>query len=84
MDDNQIKKIKGLLSNEKTIVIIPHKNPDGDAIGSCTALDSYLKKLGHISLIVSPNHFPKFLNWMDPMKKIKIFECASSWKDRNN
>ena len=45
MDDNQIKKIKDLLSKEKTIVIIPHKNPDGDAIGSSTALDSYLKKL---------------------------------------
>ena len=65
------KKIKGLLSKEKTIVIIPHKNPDGDAIGSSTALDSYLKKLGHKSLIICPNHFPKFLNWMDPKKKLK-------------
>ena len=82
MHSNQIKKIKGLLSNEKTIVIIPHKNPDGDAIGSCTALDSYLKKLGHISLIVSPNHFPKFLNWMDPMKKIKIFEDENELKHK--
>ena len=51
MDQKQIKKIKGLLSKEKTIVIIPHKNPDGDAIGSSTALDSYLKKLGHQLLL---------------------------------
>ena len=62
MDQKQIKKIKGLLSKEKTIVIIPHKNPDGDAIGSSTALDSYLKKLGHKSLIICPNHFPKLTN----------------------
>ena len=82
MDDNQIKKIKGLLSKEKTIVIIPHKNPDGDAIGSSTALDSYLKKLGHKSLIVCPNHFPKFLNWMDPKKKIKIFEDENELKHK--
>ncbi len=81
MDNNQTKKIKVLLSKEKTIVIIPHKNPDGDAIGSSTALDSYLKKLGHKSLIVSPNHFPKFLSWMDPNKKIKIFEDDNELKN---
>ena len=72
MNIDQYKKIKQLLSSKKDIVIIPHKNPDGDAIGSSTALDSYLKKLGHKSLIICPNHFPKFLNWMDPKKKIKI------------
>ena len=38
MNNEEIKKIKNLFSEKKEIVIIPHKNPDGDAIGSSTAL----------------------------------------------
>ena len=47
MNEVQINKIKSLLSDKKGIVIIPHKNPDGDAIGSSTGLKGYLDKLGH-------------------------------------
>ena len=47
MDNTQLNKIKSILSVKKKIVIIPHKNPDGDAIGSSTGLKYYLDKIGH-------------------------------------
>ena len=47
MNNEQINKIKLLLSSKRDIVIIPHKNPDGDAIGSSTGLKYYFDKLGH-------------------------------------
>jgi phosphoesterase RecJ-like protein len=54
--------------------VIPHKNPDGDAIGSCVAINELLKSLGHKSSIISPNNFPDFLKWMDNQNEIKIYE----------
>ena len=73
MNDTEIDKIKNLLSEKKDIVIIPHKNPDGDAIGASTGLRFYLDNFNHNIEIISPNQFPDFLKWMDPENSIKIF-----------
>ncbi|AXT53478.1 bifunctional oligoribonuclease/PAP phosphatase NrnA [Aquimarina sp. BL5] len=64
MNTSEIKEIKVLLSTPKKIVIIPHKNPDGDAIGSTLALHHYLSGLGHHSTVITPNDYPKFLKWI--------------------
>ena len=73
MKVNEIDKIKSLLSKKKDIVIIPHKNPDGDAIGASTGLKNYFDNFNHNVEIISPNKFPDFLRWMDPDNQIKIF-----------
>ena len=73
MNNEEIKKIKNLFSKKKEIVIIPHKNPDGDAIGSSTALKYFLEKYDHNISIISPNDFPKFLKWMDYKNEIEVF-----------
>ena len=73
MNNEEIKKIKNLFSEKKEIVIIPHKNPDGDAIGSSTALKYFLEKYDHNISIISPNDFPKFLKWMDYKNEIEVF-----------
>ena len=64
MNTNEIREIKELLSSPKNIVIIPHKNPDGDAIGSTLALHHYLTALGHYSNVITPNDYPDFLKWI--------------------
>jgi phosphoesterase RecJ-like protein len=74
MDYKEIESLKTVLTNALNIVIIPHKNPDGDAIGSCVALNEILKSLGKNSNIITPNDFPDFLKWMDKKNEIKIFE----------
>ncbi len=73
MKVSEIDKIKSLLSEKKDIVIIPHKNPDGDAIGASTGLKNYFDNFNHNVKIISPNKFPDFLSWMDPDNQIKIF-----------
>ena len=57
MNISEINKIKSLLSKKKDIVIIPHKNPDGDAIGASTGLMNYLNKFNHNVQIISPNKY---------------------------
>ncbi|MEN1784305.1 MAG: bifunctional oligoribonuclease/PAP phosphatase NrnA [Bacteroidota bacterium] len=66
--------LQKLLSTSKNIVIVPHKNPDGDAIGSSLGLYHFLKFLQKESTVVVPNDFPKFLKWMPGSETILIHE----------
>ena len=70
LNTDEIFELKKILNKPKKIVIVPHKNPDGDAIGSTLGLSLMLKKLGHEVQIISPNDFPKFLKWLPEAKKI--------------
>ncbi len=74
MQMQNFEELKKLLSQPKRIVLLPHRNPDGDAIGSTLAMLHYLTKLGHECVIIAPNDFPKFLKWMDGAKKIIVAE----------
>ncbi|ARN76838.1 DHH family phosphoesterase [Nonlabens spongiae] len=64
MNENQVKELKSILTQPKKITVVPHKSPDGDAVGSTTALKGYLDQLGHEVSLVTPNDFPKFLKWL--------------------
>ena len=64
MNKQDITSIKQLLSTPKKIVIVPHKNPDGDAIGSTLGLYHYLIKGQHEVNVLVPNDYPKFLKWI--------------------
>jgi phosphoesterase RecJ-like protein len=65
-DNEIIGAISDLLSqNTLPIVVVPHSNPDGDAIGSAYGLAVVLKNAGHDVKIVSPNDYPGFLSWLN-------------------
>ncbi|WP_055445411.1 DHH family phosphoesterase [Lacinutrix himadriensis] len=64
MKKQDITNIKTLLQSPKKIVIVPHKNPDGDAIGSTLGLYLYLLKYNHEVRVIAPNDYPEFLKWM--------------------
>ena len=70
MIKSDVTKIKHLLSKPKQIVIIPHKNPDGDALGSTLALYHYLNLSNHNVIVISPNDYPVFLKWLPGENKI--------------
>lgn len=74
MNTTQVTQLKALLATAKNIVIIPHKNPDGDAIGSTLGLHYFLATQGHESQVIVPNDFPKFLKWIPGSKDILIYE----------
>lgn len=74
MNFEDFQSIKKLISEPKKIVIVPHRNPDGDAYGSSLALYHYLKKQDHQVTVVSPNDCPDFLKWMPGEDQIHIYE----------
>ncbi len=69
-----LDELKVFLAKPKKIVIIGHRNPDGDAMGSTLALKHYLDKKGHASTVLVPNDYPDFLNWLPGSKKIYRFD----------
>ena len=79
MNTLDIQAIQLLLSTPKKIAIIPHRGPDGDAMGSTLALYHFLLKNNHYPTVVSPNDFPDFLAWMPGSETVKIYE-----KDKEN
>lgn len=78
MQMTRFEELKSLLSQPKQIIILSHRNPDGDAIGSSLAMNHYLTRLGHKCDMIVPNEFPKFLKWMDGAKDIQIAEYSPS------
>lgn len=56
------------------ILITAHQNPDGDAVGSALGLYWCLKRLDIPSVVLMPNPFPKFLDWMPGTDTIIIHD----------
>lgn len=65
---------KLLGGSPENVVIVPHENPDGDAIGSAIGLGEILKNFGHRVKIISPNDYPVFLKWFSSEIGILVYE----------
>lgn len=74
MKIQDIQAIQLLLATPKKIAIIPHRGPDGDAMGSTLALYHFLLKNNHHPTVIAPNDFPDFLAWLPGSETVKIFE----------
>ena len=74
MDKETTQIVEKLLASPKKIVIVGHKNPDGDAIGSCLGLYFFLKSVGHSATVIMPNDFPDFLKWLPGVENIVVHE----------
>ena len=70
----EISDLKTILNIPKRISIIPHRNPDGDAMGSTLALYHFLVKQNHEVVVMSPNEFPDFLAWLPASENVLVFE----------
>ncbi len=69
----KIKLLKALISEKKNIVIIVHRGPDGDAMGSALGLYNVLVQLGHIVTVITPNDYASFLYWLPGNEKVIVF-----------
>ncbi len=70
----RIEELKSLLSSPKDIVIVSHRNPDGDAVGASLALFHFLNHFGHVVKIVFPSEYPDFLSWMPAVDQIISYD----------
>ena len=72
LNETQISELKQLLATPKKIAIIPHRNVDGDAMGSTLGLYHILKQLNHTITVVVPNKIPDYLQWIPGTKEATL------------
>ena len=82
MIKNQLEQLKQWLDKPATVVIIPHKNPDGDAMGSCLAWQGMLNQIGHSTSVIAPNDYPTFLHWLPGHDGVLIYENDQELADK--
>lgn len=71
VDIELIRRFEQLIKNSsKSIVLVPHTNPDGDAMGSVLGLWRVLINAGFSVKIVSPTKYPEFYHWMDGHEQV--------------
>lgn len=72
--EKTINALREVVENNDDFVILSHKNPDGDAVGSSLAWMLYLRSLGKKADVVLPNMFPDFLKWLPSASDIVIYD----------
>lgn len=70
----EINEIKELLAYPKGIVLITHRNPDGDAIGSSLGLQQFLEKFGHSVKVILPSEYPYTFGYLKGIDDCIIFD----------
>ncbi|MDG1573238.1 bifunctional oligoribonuclease/PAP phosphatase NrnA [Robiginitalea sp. M366] len=74
MNSEATGKLQQALASPREIILVPHYNPDGDAIGACLGLCRYLGQSGHRARVLAPNDFPQFLKWMPGSEGVLIYD----------
>ena len=74
MNTEEVAFLTDFLKTPKQIAIVPHRNPDGDALGSSLALYHVLKQLNHVVKVIAPNEFPEFISWLPGADQVIVFE----------
>ncbi|MFN8323995.1 MAG: bifunctional oligoribonuclease/PAP phosphatase NrnA [Chitinophagales bacterium] len=71
---DSIAQLSQFLSNPQKIVIVSHRNPDGDALGSSLGWKGYLEKKGHEVCFISPTAYTQNLSWIPGTADILVNE----------
>jgi len=69
-----VAQLKDYLALPKDIVIVSHRNPDGDAIGSSLGLMHYLVENHHTVHVILPSEYPPNVNWMPGVHDVIIYD----------
>lgn len=65
-----IPQLKEIIGSTQKIVVIGHRSPDGDALGSSLAWAEYLTQQGKQVQILMPNAFPDYYKWLPGSDRI--------------
>ena len=78
ISDQQIKNFLAFADSHSDFVIIGHKEPDGDCIASCLALDELLRLMGKKTVLLSAGPFKR--------TETKVYEhlFSSAFEDKAN
>lgn len=71
LNPQELEKIDALIQRSNRILIIPHKSPDGDTIGSALALYQVLFQMGKAPEIICTDEAPEEFKFLPNIEKFK-------------
>ena len=74
LNNDQLALMDQLISDAKTVLVVCHKSPDGDAIGSSLGWAEFLRSHGKDVTVVVPDQYPDFLMWLPNTEKIVRYD----------
>ena len=74
LSQDQLALMDQLISDAQTVLVVCHKSPDGDAIGSSLAWAEFLRFRGKDVTVLVPDQFPDFLKWLPHTEKIVRYD----------
>lgn len=74
LSEEELQCLRELVDGSHKIVLTCHTNPDGDAIGSLTAMMGVLQRRGHEVVAVAPERWPDNLEWLPLTSQIMVYQ----------
>ena len=74
MTTDQLAQMDQLISTAQSVLVVCHKSPDGDAIGSSLGMAEFLRQRGKDVTVVVPDQYPDFLHWLPNSEKIVRYD----------
>ena len=74
MTSDQLAQMDQLISTAQSVLVVCHKSPDGDAIGSSLGMAEFLRQRGKDVTVVVPDQYPDFLHWLPNSEKIVRYD----------
>ena len=73
--------LRSLVAEADTIVLCCHQNPDGDAMGAMLGWGAVMQHLGKELLMVVPDMFPDYLQWLPNTEKVVRYDKRKDFVD---
>ena len=74
ISQQNIDAVRQIVENGRKFVVLAHKNPDGDAVGSTLAMCHFLLSMRKEAVVVLPNVFPAFLSWVPGADAVLFYD----------
>jgi phosphoesterase RecJ-like protein len=74
MTERECSQLRSLINSAETIVLCCHLNADGDALGAMLGWAEVLKAMGKEPLVVAPDQYPDYLQWLPNTEKIVRYD----------
>ena len=74
LDNDQLALMDQLISDANTVLVVCHKSPDGDAIGSSLGWAEFMRLRGKDVTVIVPDQYPDFLKWLPNTDKIVRYD----------
>ena len=68
-----VSELEGLINVSHAISIVGHFNPDGDSIGSVTAMKLFIQEFGKEAKVLLPSPAPDYLLFNDPKGEYLVY-----------